>query len=126
LSKAETAPVLVSFGDTESSPMEHYDESLERWLRAIVIGGRHALPESLLSGVTRDAARLASALRPASASLLRGLTQSTIPSRTDIAGVRIQQPLSVLARHWLAAAIGSHTTRRYLQLQSWLRLLESN
>lgn len=125
LSKAESAPVPISPGDSESSPMEHYDESMERWLRAIVIGGRHAIPESLLSGVTRDAARLQAALRPASAAWLRGLTQSSSTTRTDIAGVRIQPPPSLLAYHWLAASIGSQATRRYLQLQSWLKMLDS-
>ncbi|MFO0999891.1 MAG: hypothetical protein U0936_06125 [Planctomycetaceae bacterium] len=125
LSKAEPQPVLLQTATTVSSSLDHYDDSLERWLRAIAVGGRHAIPHGLLTSVAQDAARLTSSLRPVSATLLRGLTQAATATQTDIAGVRTSEPPRLLAQRWLVASIGSRAMTQHLQIEEWLRLVPS-
>ena len=125
LSKAEPQPVLLQTATSISSSIDHYDDSLERWLRAIAVGGRHAIPHGLLTSVVQEAARLTSSLRPVSASLLRGLTQAATATRTDIAGVRVSEPPRQLAQRWLVASIGSRAMTQHLQIQEWLQLVQS-
>ena len=125
LSKAEPQPVLLQSATTVSSSIDQYDDSLERWLRAIAVGGRHAIPHGLLTSVVQDAARLTSSLRPVSAALLRGLTQAATATQTDIAGVRVSEPPRQLAQRWLVASIGSRAMTQHLQIQEWLHLIQS-
>ncbi|MDB5385632.1 MAG: hypothetical protein JWM11_1278 [Planctomycetaceae bacterium] len=125
LSKAQTHPVSIELG--ESSPLitlANSDESLERWLRAIVVGGRHAIPQGLVTSAVRDAARLKSSLRPTAASLLHGLTQSTISTTTDLKGMRFAEDPAILAEKWLAASIGSRAATNYLQMLQWMQILK--
>lgn len=124
LSRAEAAPVEVVFEQPIMSLMDSYEDSLERWLKAIAIGGRHAIPHVLLTSAAQDVARLKTSLRPASAALLRGLTQATITARTDISGVRLTEPPGLLAQRWLAASLGSRKMMTQLQLKQWLELCE--
>jgi hypothetical protein len=125
LSKAESHPVLLQFATSISSSLDHYDDSLERWLRAIAVGGRHAIPHSLLTSVIQDATRLTSSLRPVSAAILRGLTQAATATQTDIAGVRVAESPRQLAQRWLVASIGSRSMTQHLQIEEWLRLVQS-
>lgn len=121
LSVAQQHPVGIELGESDdSSSFGSHDDSLERWLRAIVIGGRHAIPQGLVTSAIRDAARLKSSLRPTAASLLHSLTQSTNSTMTDMREVRFSEDPSILARKWLAAAIGSQATTGYMQLQQWM------
>jgi hypothetical protein len=108
-----------------TTSIDHYDDSLERWLRAIVVGGRHAIPHSLMTSASQDSARLTAALRPVSATLLRGLTQAATATQTDIAGVRVAESPRQLAQRWLVASIGSRSMTQHLQIEEWLRLVRS-
>ncbi len=125
LSKAEPQPVLLQASSSPVSSLDHYDDSLERWLRAIAVGGRHAIPHGLMTGVVQDAARLTSSLRPFSAALLRGLTQAATATQTEISGVRVSEPPHQLAQRWLIASIGSRAMTQHLQIQEWLRQVQS-
>lgn len=124
LSKAEPQPIAVEVGNAVASSTDYYDDSLERWLRAIAVGGRHAIPRGLLTSAVQDAARLTSSLRPVSAALLRGLTQASLATQTDIAGVRVSELPELLALRWLAASIGSRAMTKYLKIEEWLRLVQ--
>ncbi len=128
LSRAEAQPVnvLIGGGEGTSSPGIHYDDALERWLRAIIVGGRHAIPQGLVTSAVRDAARLKAGLRPAAASMLHALTQSTIATKTELTGIRFSESPDVLATKWLAAAIGSRAATTSLQLKEWMLQLESS
>ena len=113
-------------GDTAAaSSGSHHDDAVERWLRAIIIGGRHAIPQGLVTSAVRDAARLKASLRPAAASMLHALTQSTIATRTELTGIRFSEHPETLAIKWLAASIGTRAAARYLQLNDWLVRFES-
>ena len=125
LSKAEPHPVLLQAVAAMTTSIDHYDDSLERWLRAIVVGGRHAIPHSLMTSASQDSARLTAALRPVSATLLRGLTQAATATQTDIAGVRVAESPRQLAQRWLVASIGSRSMTQHLQIEEWLRLVQS-
>ena len=103
----------------------HSDDPLERWLQAIVVGGRHAIPQGLVTSAVRDAARLKSSLRPAAASMLRTLTQSTIATKTELTGIRFTESPNILATRWLAGSIGSRASTKYLELNEWIRQLET-
>ena len=128
LSQAEPQSVNVAglTGDTAAaSSGSHHDDAVERWLRAIIIGGRHAIPQGLVTSAVRDAARLKASLRPAAASMLHALTQSTIATRTELTGIRFSEQPETLAIKWLAASIGTRAAARYLQLNDWLVRFES-
>jgi hypothetical protein len=125
LSQAETYPVNVEqLASNTASYTSNYDESLERWLRAVAIGGRHAVPQGLVTNAVHDAARLKANLRPTAASLLLALTHSTISTTTDMKGLRFSEDPTILAEKWLAASIGSSATTGYLHLQQWMQLLD--
>ena len=128
LSRADAQPVDVKIRDRAgaSSSGLQYDEALERWLRAIVVGGRHAIPQGLVTSAVRDAARLKASLRPAAASMLHALTQSTIATRAELTGIRFSEPPDVLATRWLAASIGSRAATKSLPLKEWLLQLEAS
>lgn len=125
LSKAEPHPVLLQAVAAMTTSIDHYDDSLERWLRAIAVGGRHAIPHSLMTSASQDSARLKADLRPVSATLLRGLTQVAIATQTDIAGIRVSEPPRLLAQRWLMASLGSRAMTQHLQIEEWLRLVRS-
>jgi hypothetical protein len=128
LSAAQAQPVelelkgAASFSSASVSTVS-LDDSLERWLRAIIIGGRHAIPQGFVSSAVRDAARLKANLRPTAASLLHSLTHSTIATNTDLSGVRFTENPTILAEKWLAAAIGSDASKTYVQMQQWMQML---
>lgn len=125
LSKAEPHPVLLQAVTATMTSIDHYDDALERWLRAIAVGGRHAIPHSLMTSASQDSARLTAALRPVSATLLRELTQAATATQTDIAGVRVAESPRQLAQRWLVASIGSRSMTQHLQIEEWLRLVQS-
>ncbi len=122
LSSAEAQPVNVVIDRVEAtlSPTSCYDDSLERWLRAIIVGGRHAIPQGLVTSAVRDAVALKSGLRPAAASLLQSLTQSTIATKTELSGIRLTESPDILALKWLAGSVGSRAATKYLQLREWM------
>lgn len=120
LSAGKQHPVEFEISESVQSTLP--DDCLERWLRAIVVGGRHTIPQGLVTSALRDAARLKSTLRPTAASLLQSLTQSTNSTTTAVTGVRFSEDPSILAEKWLATSICSKVTASRLQLNQWLRL----
>ncbi|MDB5335182.1 MAG: hypothetical protein JWN70_801 [Planctomycetaceae bacterium] len=120
LSTAKNHP--VEFEISESAQSFTPDDCLERWLRAIVVGGRHTIPQGLVTSAIRDAARLKSTLRPTAASLLQSLTHSTNSTATALTGVRFSEDPSILAEKWLATSICSKVAMSRLQLNQWLLL----
>ncbi len=101
------------------------DESLERWLRAVATGGRHAIPQTLASSAARDVNRLRSQSRSGAATLLSSLTSATMATTTDIRGVRAADVPGRLAVRWLAAAICSRATLRELQIHDWMVIVNA-
>jgi len=123
LSRCEKWPVRVSLLPRLFTAGS-CDESLERWLRAIATGGRHAIPQTLASSAARDVSKLRSQSRTGAASLLSSLTSATMATTTDIRGIRSREVPEQLALRWLAAAICSRATIRELQIHDWLDIVE--
>ncbi|MBL8813106.1 MAG: hypothetical protein JNM43_23260 [Planctomycetaceae bacterium] len=122
LSRCEKWPVRVTMVPRPIAAASA-DESLERWLRAIATGGRHAIPQTLAGSAARDVVKLRSQSRTDAATLLGSLTSATMATTTDIRGVRTADVPQQLAARWLAAAICSRTTLRELQLHDWMALV---
>lgn len=121
LSQCEKWPVRVTMIPRKFTAASA-DESLERWLRAIATGGRHAIPQTQAGSAARDVVKLRSQSRSAAAALLGSLTSATMATTTDIRGVRTADVPQQLAARWLAAAICSRATLRELQIHDWMAL----
>jgi hypothetical protein len=115
-SRAERKPVEFDAGNITIVG----EDLLSRWLQAIALGGRHAVPTGVITSAVRDAAKLKQDLRPAAAGLLHGLTGAAVETATDITGVRFPKDSFELGRHWLATAIASRATTEHLQRLAWL------
>lgn len=116
-STAERHPVDIPIQNDADVPI---DDLLSRWLRAIALGGRHAVPSGTVTSAVRDAATLQRQLRPTAAGLLHSLTQAAISTQTDVLGIRFPPNAAPLGQYWLAAAKTSQVTDQQIQELRWL------
>lgn len=120
LTTAERSPVTI---DPEAAGVVEYQDQedvLTRWLQAIVLGGRHAVPTGAVDVAVQDAGRLNRQLRPTAAAVLCRLVESAVATQTDILGVRFPVDDASLAENWLAAAIVRRATVEAVQQDDWL------
>ncbi|MCA9035781.1 MAG: hypothetical protein KDA91_11660, partial [Planctomycetaceae bacterium] len=117
LSSAERHPVEVQ---TPTARMQDPEDVLQRWLNAIALGGRHAIPTGTVTSVVRDAAALRRQFRPTAALLLHSLAKTAISSSTDLNGIRFPDNAENLGQYWLAASVAARTTSQHMQQAQWL------
>ncbi|MCR9197589.1 MAG: hypothetical protein NXI04_02995 [Planctomycetaceae bacterium] len=119
LTSAERSPVSIDAVADQSDDVGH-DDILARWLQAIVLGGRHAVPTGAVDGAVQDAARLNRQLRPTAAAVLCRLVESAVATQTDLLGVRFPADGASLTQNWLAAAAVRRATVDAVQQHDWL------
>lgn len=118
LTRAEYQPVEVHLPEPLDSLR---DDVLSRWLRAIALGGRHAVPSGSVTAAVRDAGMLKRRMKPTAAALLLSLTRAAIGTHNDIMGVRFPADAQHLGTHWLAAAVANRAAVSCLQHSGWLQ-----
>jgi len=114
--KAERSPVQFPFQAAKNTVT---DDVLFRWLRAIAIGGRHAVPSGKVNAMVRDARHLARQLRPTASALLTNLAETAVSTSTDLRGLRFPANSESLAQHWLAAEFAYRSSKRHLAQKMW-------
>lgn len=119
LSSAERQPVEVELVE---DVQPNQDEILARWLRAIVLGGRHAVPSSAVDTAMSDALKLNRQLRRTASGLLGRLAESVIDTETDVSGVRFPGNAAALAESWLATAVVRRASMDAVQQHDWLAI----
>ncbi|MCA9067305.1 MAG: hypothetical protein KDA84_00170, partial [Planctomycetaceae bacterium] len=119
--KAHPQPHVVEASSVNEAAADGLD-FVRRRLQAVALGGRHALPTGRVGAAVSDARSLDAHLQPTAASLLKGLAQCAIESRTDLLGTRFPPDPSHLAERWLAGAIYEETARRHFQKWNWQRV----
>ena len=125
LSRAERHPVEIALPLGIATGADDKVDVLSRWLRAIVVGGRHAVPSGTVTSAVRDAQSLKQQLCPTASRLLSTLTQAAIGTKSDLMGVRFPAGAETLGQHWLAAATGYRAAKQHLQKQSWLAAVDA-
>lgn len=114
--KAERSPVQLP---VQAATNTVSDDVLFRWLRAIAIGGRHAVPSGKVNAMVRDARHLAKQLRPTASALLTNLAETAVSTSTDLRGLRFPANSESLAQHWLAAEFAYRSSKRHLAQKMW-------
>lgn len=120
LTTADRNPVSLDVVAAGLPDYEDHEDTLTRWLQAIVLGGRHAVPTGAVDVAVQDALRLNRQLRPTAAAVLCRLVESAVATQTDLLGVRFPADSSTLAENWMATAAVCRATVDAVQQQDWL------
>ena len=94
--------------------------SLRRRLEAMVLGGRHSVPQGALRAFERDALLLERRRQVVAARVLRHLAECASRSEQDMLGQRFPAGDAALADAWLAGAVYEDRAATSVAAKAWL------